>query len=302
MIFSSSLARSKPVTLSSLYRLCSSSSSNAATTSASAAVTAKADIKSDETIEKLMDGRLSHYQLESALGDNKLAVDARRLFISSKLSSHSQKHALENNPRQINDAHLPSTGQHFNEHAFYNKIHGANCENVVGFIPIPVGVVGPLKVDTEDFYVPLATTEGALLASVNRGARALSMSMENGVRASILRDGMTRSPVLRFPSAAQAVKFAKEMESPEKLSELSAIFSTTTRFGKLKSVTANVAGRMIYLRFLCSTGDAMGMNMVGKGVNEIIQKLIKKTPGLELVALSGNFCEFSFFSFVIVHI
>ena len=73
-------------------------------------------------------------------------------------------------------------------------MQGVNAENVVGFVPLPVGVVGPLKIDGQEHIVPLATTEGALIASTNRGARAVSEA--GGVSSVLLDDGMTRAPLI----------------------------------------------------------------------------------------------------------
>lgn len=78
---------------------------------------------------------------------------------------------------------------------------GACCENVVGYLPVPVGIAGPLKLDTQLFYVPMATTEGCLVASTNRGCRAL---LQTGVTSTIVHDGMTRAPVVKFPSISKA--------------------------------------------------------------------------------------------------
>lgn len=75
------------------------------------------------------------------------------------------------------------------------------CESVVGYVPVPVGVVGPLHLDGRKFMVPMATTEGCLVASTNRGCRAL---LSTGVKSEVIRDGMTRAPSVRLPTAARA--------------------------------------------------------------------------------------------------
>lgn len=78
---------------------------------------------------------------------------------------------------------------------------GACCENVIGYMPVPVGVAGPLLLDGKTYYVPMATTEGCLVASTNRGCRAV---MTSGIRSRVVADGMTRGPVVRFPTVTRA--------------------------------------------------------------------------------------------------
>lgn len=82
---------------------------------------------------------------------------------------------------------------------------GACCENVIGYIPIPIGIAGPLLMDDEIYYVPMATTEGCLIASTNRGTRAILDS--NGVISRVVTDGMTRGPVVKFLSIDSARYF-----------------------------------------------------------------------------------------------
>ena len=78
---------------------------------------------------------------------------------------------------------------------------GACCENVVGYVPIPVGIAGPIHMDGKDVWVPIATTEGCLVASITRGSRALAKC---GVTTRIVNDGMSRGPLVQFPSLARA--------------------------------------------------------------------------------------------------
>ena len=78
---------------------------------------------------------------------------------------------------------------------------GACCENVIGYVPLPVGVAGPLLLDSRQVYVPMATTEGCLVASTNRGSRALQ---HQGIRSRVVADGMTRGPVVRFSNISRA--------------------------------------------------------------------------------------------------
>ena len=172
--------------------------------------------------------------------------------------------------------------------AFYGSIVGTNCENVVGYVPLPVGVVGPLIIDGRPMTVPLATTEGALVASTNRGARAVSEA--GGVTSVIMDDGMTRAPLVACVDLRQAAAMKAYCESADGLAELRSVFTTTSRFGQLLDIKVAIAGRHAYLRFKCSTGDAMGMNMVGKGVNTCMSAITERFDGASLLALSGNYC------------
>ena len=93
----------------------------------------------------------------------------------------------------------------------YFHIQGHNCECVVGYVPVPLGIVGPIKINGEDYRMPMATTEGALIASTNRGARAIRES--GGTTAVVVDDGMTRAPVFQRESVIQADKIIQFVES-----------------------------------------------------------------------------------------
>lgn len=170
----------------------------------------------------------------------------------------------------------------------YARVHGANCEIVVGYVPLPVGMVGPLTVNDETLYVPMATTEGCLVASTNRGAKAITQG--GGAHAIILKDGITRAPCVRMQSARDAAQVKLWCEVPENFLTLKKAFESTTSFGKLRSCNPTVAGKNVYLRLVCFSGDAMGMNMISKGSLAVIEILKEKFPTLSLVALSGNMC------------
>jgi len=121
--------------------------------------------------------------------------------------------------------------------------------------------------------------------------RAERRDSSPAITAAVLKQGMTRAPVLQFPSAMRAASFKLWLEDEANYASAKAAFESTTRFGKLNSVKVTVAGRYAYARFVCATGDAMGMNMVSKGVNAVLECL--RAGGFEdmvELGLSGNMC------------
>ena len=139
-----------------------------------------------------------------------------------------------------------------------------NIENFIGVAQVPMGLVGPLRVNGEhasgEFYVPMATSEGTLIASYNRGARLLSES--GGAKVTVVDDAMQRAPVFIFDDARQARDFGLWVD--ENFAEIAEQAQTTTKSGKLRDIQQFAAARMRYLRFNYTTGDAAGQNMVGK--------------------------------------
>lgn len=226
------------------------------------------ELSDDEILAHLVEGSLKDYQLEKKLGDYERAVGVRR-----RLYEQLTERGMDQ---------IPYTGYD------YGKVFGANCEIVVGYVPIPLGVVGPLVLNGEAVYIPMATTEGCLVASTNRGCKALTAS--GGVCAVVLKDAITRAPCVRLPSAMRAAALKLWVSQPDNYAALEAAFNSTTNFGRLAGIDATVAGRNVYLRFACMSGDAMGMNMVSKGCLKAIEVLEKEFPDLVLIAISGNMC------------
>jgi hydroxymethylglutaryl-CoA reductase (NADPH) len=164
-----------------------------------------------------------------------------------------------------------------------------NCENMIGTVQVPVGVAGPLLVLGEyaqgNYYLPLATTEGALVASVNRGCSAISQA--GGAQVRILHDGMTRAPVF----AAENVAHAKHVADwvGEHFDDLRVAAESTTSHGKLTDIVTFIAGTSVFVRLEFDTKDAMGMNMVTIASSKVAE-LVAQGTGARLVALSGNMC------------
>lgn len=170
----------------------------------------------------------------------------------------------------------------------YERVFGACCENVVGYIPLPLGIAGPLNVDGESFPIPMATAEGTLVASTSRGCKALNAG--GGVTTVLTRDAMTRGPAIDFPSAAAAAAAMAWIESQEGEDVLRAAFESTSRFARLVGMKCALAGRTLFVRFATRTGDAMGMNMISKGTEAALGALRERYPEMFVLALSGNYC------------
>ncbi|XP_056695609.1 3-hydroxy-3-methylglutaryl-coenzyme A reductase 3-like [Spinacia oleracea] len=155
-------------------------------------------------------------------------------------------------------------------------------------VQVPVGVVGPLLLDGKEYYVPIATTEGCLVASTNRGCKAVYLS--GGAYSVVLRDGVTRAPVVRFCSAKRAAEVKFFLEDPRNFATISAIFTRSSRNARLQSIKSAIAGKNLYMRFSCSTGDAMGMDIVSEGVQHVLVHLHAQFPEMDVISISGNYC------------
>ena len=139
-----------------------------------------------------------------------------------------------------------------------------NIENFVGVAQVPIGLAGPLLVDGEhaqgEFLVPLATTEGTLVASYSRGMKLCRLA--GGITTTVLDDRMQRAPVFSFASARDARRFSAWLD--EHFEEITVAAETTTRSGKLLDIQKFLVSKLVYTRFNYSTGDAAGQNMTGK--------------------------------------
>jgi hydroxymethylglutaryl-CoA reductase (NADPH) len=223
-----------------------------------------------EIIDKIKNGEIKLREIEKYTDNVDEAVTIRRKFIEEV--SNSKIEHLSNYSIDMEAASKK------------------NIEQPIGAVQIPVGIAGPLKVNGDyakgEFYVPLATTEGALLASVNRGCSVIAEA--GGVTTKIIDDKMTRAPVIKAKSVTDAIEIKTWIE--ENFKELKKAAEVTTRHGKLIKVDPIlVVGRYVYPRFVYTTGDSMGMNMVTIATEAALSLLTHKT-GAHIVALSGNVC------------
>jgi hydroxymethylglutaryl-CoA reductase (NADPH) len=154
--------------------------------------------------------------------------------------------------------------EHVGQFSFDPSVLPGNVENFSGVAQVPIGVAGPLRLNGEhaqgDFYVPMATTEGTLVASYNRGMRVLGEC--GGVKTTVVEDSMQRAPVFIFDDAMEAREFGDWIERHE--DEIRAVAEATTRSGKLTYIGQYQVGPMLYLRVNFTTGDAAGQNMTAK--------------------------------------
>jgi hydroxymethylglutaryl-CoA reductase (NADPH) len=163
-----------------------------------------------------------------------------------------------------------------------------NIENFTGVAQVPIGIAGPLRIDGEhahgDFYVPLATTEGTLVASYNRGMRLLTES--GGVKTTVVDDAMQRAPAFVLDDAREAREFGGWVD--DNFETLKKVAESTTQSGKLRDIRQYSIGPLRYLRFNYTTGDAAGQNMTGKATLAACTWIEENYPKELRYLLSGN--------------
>ena len=159
-----------------------------------------------------------------------------------------------------------------------SDIFAQNIENFVGTVKVPIGIAGPLRINglfaQGDYYVPLATTEAALVASYSRGAQLLSSA--GGCSVLIMHDGVARAPGFAFRDLTDAGRFV--MWATSQIDEFRQRAESTTRHGKLVDMRVTIEANHVYLTFEYSTGDAAGQNMVTISTAAVCEYIIENTP------------------------
>jgi len=163
-----------------------------------------------------------------------------------------------------------------------------NCENMIGATQIPVGVAGPLtlrrSLGQKDYFIPLATTEGALVASINRGCKVIVES--GGASILVHKVGISRGPVFYTGSLRKSDELYQWIKKNEPLLKKTA--ETTSSHLKLKKIIVRSLANYVFVRFSFDTKDAMGMNMATIATQKIAELIEKKTK-IECLAVAGNF-------------
>ncbi len=179
--------------------------------------------------------------------------------------------------------------QHIDKPSYDPSLTQGNIENFTGVAQVPLGFAGPIHVDGEaaqgEFLVPLATTEGTLVASYNRGIKVLNLS--GGVITTVVKDCMQRAPVFVFANAREARDFGHWVDA--NLDEIRDHAEATTSVGKLLYIDRFLSNKFCFLRFNYSTGDAAGQNMVGRATFAACSWVLEQHDNIRHFYLESNF-------------
>ncbi len=185
--------------------------------------------------------------------------------------------------------HTDSGAEHVGTYSLDPQTLPGNIENFFGVAQVPIGLAGPLLVNGEhaqgEFFVPLATTEGTLVASYNRGMKLTREA--GGITTTVIDDRMQRAPVFSFDNARQARDFRVWLDAH--FDEIAAAAQTTTSSGKLIEIQTFPVSKLLYTRFNYTTGDAAGQNMTGKATFAACAWIKQNYPGELHFLLEGQF-------------
>ena len=178
--------------------------------------------------------------------------------------------------------------EHTARYSFDPHMVAGNAEHFTGVAQIPLGFAGPITIKGEhakgDFFIPLATTEGTLIASYNRGMKILNLS--GGVTCTVIGDAMQRAPVFVFKTAREARHFVSWVEA--NIGEVRDQAESTSSVAKLQYIDYYLAAKLAYLRFNFSTGDAAGQNMVGRATFAACSWILDHYDGVQHFYLESN--------------
>lgn len=179
--------------------------------------------------------------------------------------------------------------EHITNYSFDPEITRGNIESFTGVAQVPIGFAGPIKVNGEhakgDFVIPLATSEGTLVASYNRGMKIINLS--GGAITTVVDERMQRAPVFIFDSAREAREFGRWVD--DHLEPIKQAAESTSKVAKLDSIDKFLASKFVFLRFNFYTGDAAGQNMVGKATFVACSWIMENFDGIRNFYLESNF-------------
>ena len=243
-----------------------------------------ADVSINFPLRKQLNVRVANLELPKGKYEIEIAFDAKpfgSLKFSVEDSISDEAEHLVRIPRDKDDDYSESiiarrqrfiedySGiklQHISKYSFDPHITQGNIEHFVGVAQVPIGLAGPLRINGEhangDFIIPLATAEGTLVASYNRGIKLLNLC--GGPKCTVMRDAMQRAPVFVFEDARGARDFAEWVHA--NIAQIAAEAEATSSIAKFLYVDSFLSNKFTYLRFNFATGDAAGQNMVGRAV------------------------------------
>lgn len=223
----------------------------------------------EDLLKQLFAGKIKSRQLED-LTDAETARKVRLSFLAAETRSELEDFA--------------NIG--FEAESVKNK----NIENLIGSVEVPLGIAGPLLVNGQhangSYYIPMATTEGALIASTARGCKAITAA--KGAMVTQNLKGISRAPLFLLTSARDASSLKKWIAG--NMRNLNSLISESSRHIKLLQVSYFQNGRYLWIRFNFDTDEAMGMNMATRASLAISQKICEHFRKVKLISLSGNVC------------
>src|SRR3954466_1676246 len=209
--------------------------------------------------------------------------------VSVPRQSDDYTHEAAEGRRRFLEEQAGASLEHAGSYSFDPSILPGNVEHFTGVAQVPLGIAGPLLVNGEhargEFYVPMATAEGTLVASYNRGMRLLHAA--GGVTTTILDDRMQRAPSFVFDSAREARAFGDWLD--EHFDEIRGAAESTTSTGKLQDIEQYSASRILFTRFNYTTGDAAGQNLTGKATYAACKWIAERYPDIRHYFLESNF-------------
>jgi len=187
------------------------------------------------------------------------------------------------------ESYTGATLKHLRHYSFDPHLMAGNCEHFSGVAQIPLGFAGPLQINGEhadgEFLIPLATTEGTLIASYNRGIKLMNLC--GGVYCSVVADAMQRAPVFVFNNAREGRDFVSWVNAHR--DEIAAEAEATSSVAKMKDIDPYLSNKFVFLRFNYTTGDAAGQNMVGRSTFAACSWILDRYAGIEHFYLESNF-------------
>jgi len=172
----------------------------------------------------------------------------------------------------------------------HTQSYQGNIENFIGFAQVPIGLAGPLLLHgsggQSQHWIPMATTEGALVASYNRGIKACTDS--GGVTARSIANQVQRSPYFEFKTLLEAIAFGKWIKTLKPI--IAAEVSKASRYAKLINIEVNQEGNGLHVTFSYETGAAAGQNMVTLVTDQILRQILDQAPHQPTIYYIAEIC------------